>query len=62
MVITDEKIEAWKKDGTLQGDINKRGVWVGFKIFDQDVKDKIKKGEYPMFSIGGNGTRELIEI
>ena len=32
------------------------GWWVGFKVA-QDVFDKVKSGEYTMFSIGGRGIR-----
>lgn len=34
------------------------GWWVGFHITDPDVWKKVKDGEYPMFSIGGNAIRE----
>lgn len=33
------------------------GWWVGFKIWDEAVWQKIKSGEYKMFSIGGTATR-----
>lgn len=33
------------------------GWWVGFKIWDDQVWQKIKSGEYKMFSIGGTATR-----
>lgn len=29
------------------------GWWGGFQITDEDVLEKIEKGEYPMFSVGG---------
>lgn len=38
------------------------GWWGGFHINDDSVWDKIKKGEYPMFSIGGTGTRVPKEV
>lgn len=37
------------------------GWWVGFKINDKEAWEKIKSGEYAMFSIEGSGKRELIE-
>jgi len=33
------------------------GWWIGFRIDDDEVWEKIKSGEYSMFSIGGKGTR-----
>jgi hypothetical protein len=36
------------------------GWWIGFHIFDDDVWEKVKTGEYSMFSI--EGTAERIEI
>lgn len=33
------------------------GWWVGFKV-DDDIFERIKSGEYQMFSIGGEGIRE----
>lgn len=36
------------------------GWWVGYKIDDPTAWDKIKKGEYQMFSIEGTGHREPI--
>lgn len=51
IVFTKEKQEA------LGIDLGCVGWWGGFHIDDDSVWDKIKKGEYPMFSIGGTGTR-----
>jgi hypothetical protein len=39
-------------DGTLP-----TGWWVGFKVNDKDVWDKVKKKEYTMFSVHGSGHR-----
>lgn len=36
------------------------GWWVGFKVDDPDVWQKIKSGEYRAFSIGGTGFREEV--
>lgn len=37
------------------------GWWVGYKIDDPEAWEKIKKGEYQMFSIEGKGKRTPIE-
>ena len=37
------------------------GWWVGYKIDDPQAWEKIKKGEYQMFSIEGKGKRDPIE-
>lgn len=42
-------------DGTLP-----EGWWIGFRVTDPDVWDKVKSGEYPMFSIEGEAQREEI--
>ena len=34
------------------------GWWVGFRVTDEEVWQKIKSGVYSMFSIGGRATRE----
>lgn len=49
------------KQELLGIDLGKTGWFVGFKIYDDDVWDMIKKGEYPMMSIGGRGIREKID-
>ena len=36
------------------------GWWIGFKVTDPDVWDKVKDGTYPMFSIEGTAIREEI--
>lgn len=36
------------------------GWFVGFHIEDSDTWEKVKKGEYKMFSIEGRGTREPV--
>jgi len=41
-------------------DLKKQGWFVGFKITDETLLEKIEKGELSMFSIGGNGNREAI--
>ena len=42
-------------------DLGKCGWFVGFRILDEEVLEKIATGEYAMFSIGGNGNRDVIE-
>ncbi len=37
------------------------GWWIGFKITDDEVWEKIKSGEYSMFSIEGKAVREPME-
>lgn len=36
------------------------GWWIGFKVTDPDVWDKVKSGEYQMFSIEGEAVREEV--
>lgn len=56
MVFTAEKIKALGiPEGTLP-----IGWWVGFKIDDLDVWEKIESGEYRAFSIGGTAEREEV--
>lgn len=56
MVFTKEKQNAIGiPEGTLP-----EGWWIGFKVTDPDVWDKVKSGEYPMFSIEGEAVREEI--
>lgn len=35
------------------------GWWGGFQITDDEVLDKIEKGEYPMFSVGGKAKQRV---
>lgn len=37
------------------------GWWIGFQIHDEDVWEKIKQGEYTMFSIEGEAYREQVK-
>jgi hypothetical protein len=36
------------------------GWWIGFKVYDDDVWEKVKSGEYPMFSIEGEAIRREV--
>lgn len=56
-VFTKEKQEAM---GIPPGTVPE-GWWVGYKIDDPDAWEKIKKGDYQMFSIEGKGQRTPIE-
>lgn len=57
VVFTKEKLEAM---GIPEG-VVPLGWWIGFKIEDKSTWDKVKKGEYTMFSIEGTGEREPVE-
>lgn len=57
VILTEEKqIAMGLQPGTLPV-----GWWVGFKVTDDDVWEKVKTGEYSMFSIGGKAYREEVE-
>ena len=57
MVFTKEKATAMGiPDGYMP-----EGWWVGFKITDDEVWQKIKDGTYSMFSIEGTASREEIQ-
>lgn len=56
VVFTKEKMEAI---GIPEGALPV-GWWIGFKVLDKDVWEKVKNGEYPMFSI--EGTAKRIEV
>lgn len=56
IMFTKEKMSVMGiPDGTLP-----EGWWIGFRVIDPNVWDKVKSGEYPMFSIEGEAER--IEI
>lgn len=52
-MVTPEKLAAMG----LASDALPIGLWVGFKIDDADVWEKVKAGDYPMFSIQGRAVR-----
>lgn len=56
VVFTKEKQEAM---GIPPG-VVPEGWWIGFKVHDESAWDKIKKGEYNMFSVEGQGVREPV--
>lgn len=53
VVFTQRKLELLGVEGVPLG------WWVGFKITDDALWDKIKSGTYAMFSIGGRAAREV---
>lgn len=56
VVFTEEKMAAIGiPAGTLP-----IGWWIGFKVLDEDVWEKVKDGTYSMFSI--EGTAERVEV
>ncbi len=56
MVFTKEKMSLLNiPEGTLP-----EGWWIGFKVLDPDVWEKVKAGTYPMFSIEGEAIREEV--
>lgn len=57
VVFTEEKMQAM---GIPVGTIPV-GWWIGFKVLDDDVWEKVKDGTYPMFSIEGEAERVEVE-
>lgn len=56
VMFTKEKMAAMGiPEGTLP-----EAWWIGFRVTDPDVWDKVKSGEYPMFSIEGEAVREEV--
>lgn len=57
VVFTPEKCKAMGiQEGTLP-----TGWWIGFYVTDDEVWEKVKSGEYPMFSIEGTAIREEVK-
>lgn len=56
VAITPDKLEAMG----LEKDALPQGWWVGFYIPDDAVFEKVKSGEYDMFSIQGQAVREEV--
>lgn len=56
IVFTKEKAAALG----IPPDIMPEGWWIGFQITDDVVWEKIKNGEYSMFSIEGTAVREPV--
>ena len=57
IVLTKEKAAALG----IPQDILPEGWWIGFHITDDEVWEKIKSGEYSMFSIEGKAIRKPME-
>lgn len=56
VVFTKEKMAAMGiPEGTLP-----TGWWIGFYVTDDEVWEKVKSGEYPMFSIEGTAIHETV--
>lgn len=56
-VFTKEKVALMEvPDGTLP-----EAWWIGFHVTDKDVWEKVKSGEYSMFSIEGKATRMEVQ-
>lgn len=56
-VFTEEKMQVMGiPAGTLPV-----GWWIGFKVLDQEVWEKVKDGTYQMFSIEGEAERVKVE-
>ena len=56
IVFTPEKLAALG----LEKNALPQGWFVGFKVHDAEVWQKIKNGDYQMFSIGGRAVREAV--
>jgi hypothetical protein len=56
-MVTPEKLEMMG----LSRNVLPTGWWVGFYVEDADVWEKVKKGEYSMFSIEGMAVEEAVE-
>lgn len=57
VVFTEEKMQAM---GIPAGTIPV-GWWIGFKVTDKDVWEKVKDGTYHMFSIEGEAERKEVK-
>ncbi|MGN0483840.1 MAG: XkdF-like putative serine protease domain-containing protein [Lachnospiraceae bacterium] len=57
VVFTKEKMKAM---GIQEGTVPE-GWWIGFRVLDPEVWEKVKDGTYSMFSIEGEANREEVE-
>lgn len=57
IVFTEEKLQAL---GLAPSSLP-IGWWIGFKVTDKEVWEKVKDGTYPMFSIEGEAERVKVE-
>lgn len=58
VIFTPEKQKAM---GLPEGVLPEVGWWIGFYVTDDEVWEKVKSGEYPMFSIEGTAVRQKEE-
>ena len=58
MVFTPEKTNVL---GIPEGTLPAVGWWIGFYVTDDEVWEKVKSGEYSMFSIEGEAIREEVD-
>ncbi len=56
VVFTEEKMQAMG----IPAETLPVGWWIGFKVLDEDVWDKVKDGTYQMFSV--EGTAERVKV
>lgn len=59
-VVTPDKLEALNL--VSKTDAIPAGWWIGFKVDDDDVWEKVKDGSYTGFSVHGKGKRELVDM
>ena len=59
-VVTPDKLEALGL--VSKSDSIPAGWWIGFKVDDESVWEKVKDGSYTGFSVHGKGQRELVEM
>ena len=57
VVFTEEKMQAMG----IPAGVLPVGWWIGFKVLDEDVWEKVKDGTYPMFSIEGEAERVQVD-
>ena len=57
VVFTKEKMDAMG----IPPETIPEAWWIGFQVNDPDVWEKVKDGEYQMFSIEGDAVREQVE-
>jgi hypothetical protein len=59
-VVTPDKLEAL---GLVSKSENiPAGWWIGFKVDNDDVWEKVKNGSYTGFSVHGKGQREIVDM
>jgi len=59
-VVTPDKLEALGL--VSKSDNIPAGWWIGFKVDNDDVWEKVKDGSYTGFSVHGKGKRELVDM